>query len=167
MNLLLAALRLIHIVAAFGWVGLSVAMSAYILPAATTIGESGLRFFKALYTRTPFAMAFAASSGLTVLAGLLLYLFGASSHYSSLGNIVLGIGALAGIAAGVHGGAVVARASRAFGEALEKQVPDSQPVAPDALATLTATERDLAEKARISLILTAIALIGMASARYL
>ncbi len=101
MTLLLAALRLIHIAAAFAWVGLSMALAVYVLPTATIIGESGLRFFKALYTRTPFSMAIAATSGVTVLAGILLYLFGASSHYSSLGNIVLGIGALAGLAAGI------------------------------------------------------------------
>jgi hypothetical protein len=167
MNLLLAALRLIHIVAAFGWVGLSMAMGVYILPAATVIGESGLRFFKALYARTPFTMAFAATSGVTVLAGILLYLLGASSHYSSLGNIVLGIGALAGLAAGVHGGAVIGRASRAFEEALKQQVPDGQPIAAEALTALSAAERQLAEHSRLALILTAIALIGMASARYL
>ena len=167
MNLLLAALRLIHIVAAFAWVGLSMAMAVYILPTATIIGESGLRYLKALYTRTPFNMAFAATSGVTVLAGILLYLLRASDHYSSVGQIVLGVGALAGLAAGIHGGAVIARTSRAFEEALKQQVPDGQPISADASASLTATERLLAEQSRIALILTAIALIGMASARYL
>ena len=167
MNLLLAAIRLIHIVSAFAWVGLSTVTTVYILPTATATGENGLRFFKALVTRTPINVVFAASSGITVLMGIILYLLGASSHYTSVGQIVLGIGALAGLAAGIHGGAVVGRDSRAFAEALEKQVPDGQPIAADALTSLTAAERSLGEHARISLILTAIALIGMASARYL
>ena len=46
-------------------------------------------------------------------------------------------------------------------------MPDGQPVAADALTALTTSERELAAHARISLILTIIALIGMASARYL
>lgn len=167
MNLLMAALRLIHIVSAFVWFGLGMVLTVYILPTATATGESGLRFFKSLLTRTPINMAIAASSGITVLVGIIMYLLGASSHYSSLGNIVLGIGALSGLAAGVHGGAVVGRESREFAAALEKQVPDGQPVAADALTALTAAERSLGEHARISLILTAIALIFMASARYL
>lgn len=167
MNLLMAAIRLIHIVAAFAWVGLSMVMSIYLLPTATTAGESGLRYLKALFTRTPITRAFAASSGLTVLMGIILYLLGASSHYSTTGQIVLGIGALAGLAAAIHGGAVVARESRAFAAALEKQVADGQPVPADALTALTESERKLAEHARLSAILSAVAVIGMASARYL
>ncbi len=167
MLLLLAAIRLIHIVTAFAWVGLGMVLTVYILPAATGVGESGLRFLKALLTRTPFMRAFPAVSGVTVLAGILMYLLGSSSHFSSTGNIVLGIGALAGIAAGIHGGAVVGPESRTFAQALERQVPDGQPVPADALSALTASERALAAHARISLILTIIALIGMASARYL
>src|SRR5438045_6472512 len=137
MLLLLAALRLIHIVAAFAWVGLGMVLTVYILPAATGIGESGLRFLKALLTRTPYMRAFPAVSGVTILAGILMYLLGSSSHFSSTGNIVLGIGALVGIAAGIHGGAVVGRRSSTFAQALERKVPDGNHGTADALSALT------------------------------
>src|SRR5437016_1779551 len=119
MNLLLVLLRLIHIVGAFAWVGLGATMSFYIAPAAVAAGENGFRYMKSLFSQSGFAMSFAIVSGITTLAGILLYLVGgASSHFSQTGNIVLGIGAVAGLAAAVHGGAILGRTTKAVGEAV-------------------------------------------------
>jgi uncharacterized membrane protein len=169
MDFLLVVLRLIHIVSAFAWVGLAVTMTFYVAPAAAAAGESGLRFLKALLTRTSFATAVGAAAGITTLAGILLYLVGnATAHFSSTGNTVLGIGALSGILATIHGGAVTGRATREFGEALVKHVPDNgQPIPADALPVLREHGMKVGAHSRLSLILVAIALLGMGSARYL
>src|SRR5437016_2135971 len=106
MNLLLVVLRLLHIVLAFTWFGLGMVMTLYIGPTAAASGETGVRFLKALYTHTPIARIVPMVAGLTTLAGILLYLFGSvSTHFSTTGNIVLGIGAVAGILATAHSGA--------------------------------------------------------------
>ena len=168
MDILLIVLRLIHIVAAVAWVGIGVTTVLYISPAAATAGESGLRFMKTLLTRTSYARIFPAAAGITMLVGILLYITGSANHFSTAGNIVLGIGALAGIAAGIHGGAVTGRATRELGMALGQYVTDGeQPIAADGLTVLRERAFALASHSRISLILMIVALIGMGTARYL
>lgn len=166
MNILLTILRFIHIVAAVIWVGLGGTMALFVGPAAAAAGESGLRFMKALFTKTRFAMAFPVASGLAMLAGLLLYATGDVSTFSTTGQIVLGIGALFGMAAGIHGGAIAGRTSKAFVETLAKY-PDDQPIPAEGLAALRQQAMKVGSDARTSFVLMAIALIGMASARYL
>jgi hypothetical protein len=169
MDIVLVLLRLLHIVSGVAWVGLGVVTVFYIVPASVTAGESGLRFMKTLLTRTPYPRAFGMVAGLTMLAGILLYLVGNSaSHFSQTGNMVLGIGALAGIAAGIHGGSATGRATSALGEALVKHVPDgAQAIPAEALATLNELSAKLQSHSRVSMALMIIALIGMGSARYL
>jgi hypothetical protein len=167
MTLLIALLRLLHIVFAVIWFGLGLAAALFIVPTATAAGESGLRYMKVLLSRTRFAMAFSATAGLTMLIGILLHITGDVTHnFASTGQIVLGIGALFGLAAGIHGGAVVGRETTAFARSLA-QYPDNQPIPADGLATLRAQAVKLGSDSRISFVLTVIALIAMGSARYL
>lgn len=168
MDIVLVLLRLIHIVSGVAWVGLGAVTVFYIAPAAATAGESGLRFLKTLLTQSAYARAFPMFAGLTMLAGLLLYALGAHTHFTQLGNMVLGIGALAGIAAGIHGGATTGRATTALGEALVQHVPDgAQSIPASAVATLNDLSAKLQSHSRVSLVLMIIALLGMGSARYL
>lgn len=169
MDILLVLLRLLHIVAAMTWFGLGAASFFYISPASIAAGEGGLRFLKALFTRTNFSSIFAAAGGLTVLAGILLYLVGnAASHFTQTGNIVLGIGAVFGILAVIHGGASTGRTTKALAEAINQYVPDgAQPIAADALPILRQHAEKMLTDSRVSFVLMLIALIGMGSARYL
>ena len=165
MNLLLVLLRLIHIVGAFAWVGLGATMSFYVAPAAVAAGENGFRYMKSLFSQSGFAMSFAVVSGITTLAGILLYLIGgASSHFSQTGNIVLGIGALAGLAAAVHGGAILGRTTRAVGEAVSKL---GASVSAADMTQLNELTTKMVTQSRHSLILMVVALVCMGSARYL
>jgi hypothetical protein len=168
MDIVLVLLRLLHLVSAFVWFGLSAALALYIAPAALAAGENGMRFLKSLLVQTAVARVFPIASGLTMLAGILLYIVGNSaSHFSSTGNIVLGIGALAGIVAGIHGGAVTGRSTQTLGAALAQRVPEGGAIPADALPSLRQMTEKLTSDARLSFVLMAIALIGMGSARYL
>lgn len=169
MDIVLIVLRLLHIVAAFAWVGLGAAMAFFVLPAALSAGENGSRFLKSLFTSTSFAMLIPIVAGLTMLAGILLYLVGNSgSHFSQLGNMVLGIGSVAGIIAGIHSGAVTGRATKELGQSLVQYVPEgTQIVASDKLPILRDQIVSLTSHSRISFVLMAVALIGMGVARYL
>lgn len=166
--ILLILLRLLHIISAFAWLGLGAATTFYVAPAAITAGESGFRFLKTLLTRTSYGSIFGATAGLTMLAGILLYIVGSPSRFSQVGNMVLGIGVLAGIVAGIHGGAITGRATRALGEALAQRVPDGEQSIPaDSLPVLRELAAKVLSHSRVSFILMAIALVGMGSARYL
>lgn len=169
MDIVLVLLRLIHILAGVTWFGIGAAMAFYVAPAALAAGESGLHFFHSLFKNTSFSRIFASVSGTTVLAGLLLYAIGNSaSHFTTTGNAVLGIGAVAGVLAILHGGAATGRATKALGMALEQHIPKSGGAIPaDALAVLRGHAEKMLTHSRISFALTLIALIGMGAARYL
>ena len=167
MSYVIALLRLIHIVSAVMWVGLGAAMALYVAPAVANAGEIGVRYMKSLFTSTRIATAFPIVSGIAMLAGIILYITGdVGNNFSNTGQIVLGIGALFGIAAGVHGGAVAARSSRAFTESVSKYA-DNQPIPADALASLREQALAVGNHARVSFALMMVALICMGVARYL
>jgi uncharacterized membrane protein len=158
MDVLLIVLRLLHIVAAVIWFGLGITSYFFINPAAIAASQNGVGFLKSFYSLPMASSIIAIASGTTTLAGILMYAFtNVTARFSQTGNIVLGIGALAGLAATIHGGAVLGRVGKALEGALNS--------GDDAAARNHLIEQQSA--ARISLILMIIALIGMASARYL
>jgi hypothetical protein len=169
MDIVLIVLRLIHILAAVAWFGLGFAAAFYIGPALRAAGDSGPRFLKALFNTTSFGRIFAILGGVTVLAGILLYIKGSPATYmTQTGQIVLGIGAVFGVLAAAHGGASTGRVTQQLAEEIQKSVPDGgEPIPAEAQATLRQLGAKMASGSRISFVLMLIALIGMSSARYL
>ena len=148
MDIVLVILRLLHIVTAFVWVGISVAQMFLIAPTLAISGESGLRFLKAMSTLPAARMLFPVSAGLTMLVGILLYLTGdPTRNFSPTGGIVLGIGAVVGIIAGIHGGAATGRSSTALAEAVNQYVPDvGQPIPADGMEVIRERSAKLAAR---------------------
>lgn len=165
MSYVIALLRLVHIVSAVTWVGMTLTLVVFVYPAIS--GESGYRFLKALYTRTQVGVLFPIVSLLTTICGVLLYLTGSGSHFSTLGNIVLGIGAVAGLSAFGHGAmALSGRTQRLTGQ-LQASLPDGAPADAQKISALDTSTADYLRQARITLIMSAVALLGMGLARYL
>lgn len=168
MDIVLVLLRLIHILAGVTWFGIGTAMAFYVAPAALKAGEGGMEFLNSLFKNTNFSKIFASVSGTTVLAGLLLYAVGNSaSHFTSTGNMVLGIGAVAGVLAIIHGGAVTGRTTKALGAALVEHTSQSGTVSAESMSVLRTHGEKMLADSRISFVLTLIALLGMGLARYL
>lgn len=162
-----ALLRLLHILAAVAWVGAGLVQVLMIGPATAAAGESGLRFTKVLNTVSAYRMVFPVGGGLTVLAGILMYVLGRPTRFSNTGEMVLGIGAVVGIAAAIHGGAIVSRGTAELVGLLDKYVPNSGAIPADGLAAIRASAAGLASHARISFVLMVVALIAMGGARYI
>jgi uncharacterized membrane protein len=156
-------LRVIHIVAAVLWVGVAFTATLMIVPAQQIAGQSAVAFTKALYGQTPFGRVFAITGGLTVLAGLLLYATGSNLHFTNLGNAVLGIGAVAGIAAAGHGSAV-GKYSEEYHQAALAVDQDEKA---ENITLMTEKLAKLKRNSTISLIMVIVALVFMSSARYL
>src|SRR4029079_16623837 len=98
------------IIAAMLWVGSAFYNVQILLPGLAAMGADGDKVLVALGKNRGFALIFPVSAGLTVLAGILLYLRpGERDIFSGTGWAAISIGALAGIAAAVHGGAVLGR----------------------------------------------------------
>lgn len=166
MDILITVLRLTHIISAVVWVGMSITLFFFIGPAIRKAGPGGLPFSRALFTGTKLSTAFAASAGLTFLAGLLLYLVGnAMVHFTQLGNIILGIGAVFGTLAMLHGSFVTGPATKKL-SALMASLPTDGPPSPDQLAELQALSTSMVGHQRVSIILMLVALVCMGSARY-
>jgi hypothetical protein len=155
-------LRVIHIVAAGLWVGIGFAAAVMIIPAQQIAGTAGITFTRALYGQTPYGRIFAILGGATVLAGLLLYATGSHTHFSNLGNAVLGIGAVAGFAAAGHGGAAVGKQSEQYHQAALAVEGDAKNE-----TLMQEVGAKLKRSAMTSLIMMLVALVLMSSARYL
>jgi len=166
-NLLLIALRLIHIMSAVAWFGMAMVMFAFLIPAERLAGESGLRFMKAIFTGTRLPRAFGPVAGTATLAGILLFIFGdVRVHFSDTAIIILGIGAAAGILAAGHGGTATGRYTAAYAEALTKNLVDNQSPTAEGSAAIEAAREKFVLHVRISFFLVLISLVFMASARY-
>ncbi len=160
MDVYLVLVRLIHIVAAIVWVGTGFFMVRILFPSLAQLGTDAGKAMTALAKNPLFTLLFPVSAGVTVLAGILLYLKpGESSHFSSAGWAVLSIGALAGLAAAGHGGAVLNRITDQYTAALNSGTAQAGEIA--------AIGEKLQRHGNISLALMFIAVLGMALARYL
>lgn len=167
MATLLVLLRLIHIVGAFVWVGMALTMYFFVSPAVRKAGPAGSGFMRALVGATSYSTVIAAASGITVAAGILLYLVtGSFARFSQTGNLVLGIGAVAGLIAFVHGSIFLGGITRRM-KAIMLALPADGPPPAEQAGQLQALGAQLAMHMPYSMALMAVAVLGMGLARYL
>ncbi len=167
MAALLVILRFIHIAGAFVWVGMALTMFFFVSPAVRKAGPAGPAFMRSLVGATSYSTVIAAASGITVAAGILLYLVsGSANHFSRTGNIVLGIGAVAGLIAFVHGAFYLGAITRRM-KAIMLALPADGPPPADQAGQLQSLGAQLARHMPYSMALMAVAVLGMGLARYL
>lgn len=168
MDVFMIIMRLFHVVSGAFWVGWGVYMLLFMLPVVQELGQEGGKVMSALLRVTPWAMAMPTVAGLTMLSGILMYgkvSDGFNADWMKLtSSIVLSIGAVAGIAGGLHGGATVGRASSRM-KVLITEMGSNPPNAEQA-AELAKLRPYIAQHARISTIIVVFALACMATFRY-
>ncbi len=164
--------RIVHIVAGAIWVGSLFVVVAYVQPSAAAIGPAGAPFMSELRRRRLVDVILAVAL-VTVLGGLFLYWHDWHT-YPSFGDWIgssfgatLSVGAL--LAISVIGIAVlVTRPSIGRLQALGRQAADTGGApSPELAAQIGAIQRRLQVAERVSLALTLLAAVAMASARYL
>lgn len=164
-------LRLVHIFAGIVWVGAAWFMAFVLNPTVHALGRDGQAFMRGLARHSHVSHMMMVSSLLTTLAGLLLY-YRVSDHFnsdwmSSTGGVVLTIGSLAGIAEFLIGGMVIGPTTgqlSGLGAEIER---GGGPPSADQLARLGALQSRLGQIENISVVLTVVAVAGMAAARYM
>ncbi len=172
MDPLLLVLRVLHIGSGIFWVGAAFAFFLFVAPSAKAIGPDAHGAFMDQVTRVRrFPMVVLWAGIVTVLAGAALYWRASggfnSAWLSSPTGIGFSIGALAGIISLALGPlSIVPSISKmqAIGGRLRAE---GRPPTPEEGATLEALDRRLTQVGQIDLVLLAVAVVFMATARYL
>ena len=165
-------LRVLHIVFGVFWVGAAFAFFLYVRPSAKALGPDGQgAFMNQLVGVRQFPRAILVSGTITVIAGALLYYRDSNGlgmrWITSPTGLGFTIGALAAIVSLAIGILVIEpsiKRMRALGGQLRSE---ARPPSPAEAAELGALDRRLTLVGQINLVLLAIAVVLMATARYL
>jgi uncharacterized membrane protein len=170
MDLGLIVLRL-HIVAGVAWVGGGFLMILIVTRTAKLSGATGDEFFGRLMTVGRGAQYFALAALVTVIAGALLY-WRASGGFqmawiTSPTGLAFTIGSVAAVVSLVWGGTMVGPATQRL-QAIGAEIAAAggDPTA-DQRSTVDSLKRRLDAFAKADLVLLGIAVVTMATARYL
>lgn len=156
-------LRIIHIVAGVYWVGGTLIMTFFVGPTVGATGEAGQKFVGHLMNNLKFSNRMATASGLTILAGFILYFRGGAALMESRFGIGLGIGAVFALI-GFVAGMMIGRTIKAMAQ-LGAQMQGKP--SPDQLAQMQALQKRQMTVSMISTISLILATVFMAIARYL
>jgi hypothetical protein len=163
MRFINAFLRLIHISSTLMWVGLSFSDTLFVIPAQKAAREKGVDVTRELYYPKGMLKAYPFVALVSAMTGVLLYLTGSRRHFSPQGNVVLGIGAISGAAAFIHGLPLhQSYDDHDFAARLVAENPT-----PENVVMLDSSLDQLQRSAWISHSLMILATLGMGSARYL
>lgn len=166
MDYLVILLRILHIFGGVAWVGAGWMVVFFIEPAVSALGPEGGKFMNYIATVRRYPVYISAAAGVTLIAGLLLYGIKWGPVWNTPRGLTFLIGGIFGIAAGVVGGMVGGVTGRmmALGGEIAKQ---GKPPSADQSAQMRALQERLRSLGRISAVLASIALLCMASARYI
>ena len=148
--------RVLHILLAALWLGAGALLTLYVLPTLRWLGPAGQATLRSLEQRG-LSRFMAANGGLTILSGLWLYwtlTAGFDAHLvGSPTGLVFGVGGVAGILAGIIGGAVIGRSIKRLDSLDEGSLAEG----PEAVAL----HRRIATGSRLALGLLLVAVVAM------
>lgn len=167
MEIVTIVLRIVHIFSGVFWAGAAWIAVFFLEPTVRAMGPEGGKFMSYLASsrRYPFYISIAAV--LTVLAGWALWFmrFGVPSLQTGPG-LTLAIGGILGLAAAVVGGAVVGPASSRMAALGKEIAAGKKPPTPEQASQMAAFQARLRSGGVWTAILTTLALLTMAIARY-
>ena len=165
----MVALRIVHIATGVIWVGSLFVVVVFVQPSAATLGPSGAPFMSELRRRRFVDVVFI-DAVFTVLAGAFLYWHDWHT-YPNFVDTNFGTALTVGGLLAISGLAVAASVTRPTIRrlvSLGKQVAESGgPPTPETAARIGALQRRLVVAERVSFSLVLLAVVAMASARYL
>jgi uncharacterized membrane protein len=171
---LMALMRLVHILAGIFWVGATLFLAGFLVPAIQAVGPSARPVMSQLMQQRRLQLWINISMSLAILAGLVLFAMDSKASGGGFGRsgmgIMLSIGALLAIAAAGVSGAMSKPASTKLGE-LAQRMDDAQRggAAPsaDLVAQAAPLQAKLARALNIMSWLLVLSAATMAIARYI
>jgi len=163
-------LRLIHILAGVFWAGSAFFLAGFLIPAVRETGPEGGRVMGYLVVRRRLPVFVGIAMLLTVLSGLIMYgRTAAATHGTWTGTapgIAYGVGGLAAILGAIVGMGVSGAAARRMAAIGQRAAEAGRP-SPEQQAEIQGLQRRMMLGARIAAGLIAVAVVAMATARYL
>jgi uncharacterized membrane protein len=163
-------LRLIHILAGVFWAGSAFFLAGFLIPTVRETGPEGGRVMGYLVARRRLPVFIGIAVLLTVLSGLTMYArTAAATHGTWTGTapgIAYGVGGLAAILGAVVGMGISGAAARRMA-AIGQRVAEAGKPSPEQQAEIQGLQRRMLLGARIAAGLIAVAVVAMATARYL
>lgn len=167
----LTVLRLFHIFAGVFWAGSAISLICFIEPAVRRVGPAGEKFFQGLWQHTRMLFFMNLSSLLTAVTGVVLYWLVSSGNPLAYIGTGIGIGFTLGSVAGLvefFNGILVMGPTSAKISALGAQMATAGgPPTTAQLDQMGTLQKRLNDGGKHGAILLALAVIGMAVARYL
>jgi len=170
MSYLIITLRIIHIFCGIFWAGYALFNYYYLQPTVKALGADGQKTMQYLSQKTNLLTIIYTAATLTVLSGIAIYwiLFGFSLSFITTGyGVVLTIAAVSGI---IGWFIVVTLIRQIFIQmrttGAEIQASENPPK-PDLLSKMQSLVIRLGKLGKIALIFLIIAILGMASARFI
>jgi uncharacterized membrane protein len=160
-------LRIVHIVAGIVWVGGALIMAFFISPTIGATGEAGQKFVGHLMNNLKFSTRMSIASGLTILAGFILYWIDSDGFTSPWmrSGAGTGFGIGAGFALiGLVFGILVGRTTKAMAQAGAQL--QGKP-APEQMSQFGALRKQQITYSNLNAIALILSVIFMAIARYL
>jgi uncharacterized membrane protein len=167
--LAIIALRLIHVGSAIMWAGGSIFIERFVEPTSNELGKASAPFYDGMIRRG-LTVYFPIVALLTVLAGTILYWIDANGNvvgYLTGGGTgtVFGIGGIAAWLGFVVGGAMIGPNANKLAKANSAMAATGE--TPELLAQVAAAAKAIHNAGRFGLVMLAIAIVTMATARYL
>jgi uncharacterized membrane protein len=163
-------LRLIHILAGVFWAGSAFFLAGFLIPTVRETGPEGGRVMSHLVGRRRLPVFIGIAILLTVLSGLIMYgRTAAATHGTWTGTapgIAYGLGGLAAILGAIVGMGVSGAAARRMAAIGQRAAEAGRP-SPEQQAEIQGLQQRMMLGARIAAGLIAVAVVAMATARYL
>jgi hypothetical protein len=165
MEILTILLRILHIFAGVAWVGGVWMLVLFVEPTVRALGPDGGKFMNYLVTMRRYPLYATVAAATTLLAGLVLFGLKWGPVWSTPKGLTFLVGGVFGLIAGGVGGMVGATTGRltALGGEIAQQ---GGPPTAQQLSDLRALQERLRSLSLVTAILTSIALLAMAAARY-
>ena len=168
MDLTMIILRLIHVLSGVFWAGTTFVLVSHVSPAVKATGPEGQKFMQHLAGQGQITNALLITGLLTLLSGWTMYFVqNWQSAYNTAGGVVLGLGAVLGSSAFLHG-AFVQRKLTITAAGLGKQVATAGgPPTPDQAAEMGRLAAKIQRNGTVLAYILGITVICMATFQYL
>jgi uncharacterized membrane protein len=171
MDLVMVVLRIVHIVAGVLWVGGAALFFFYIEPTLNSLGPDAEKFMNEMVNRRKVPIYFVIASTLVVVFGLILYWRDSNglqgAWVTSPAGLAFGLGGLAALIAWLGGNLLIPRTIGQLVAVTTEMKTAGGPPSDELMARLHAVQHRLHNVGLVDIVLLGIAVVAMASARYL